>query len=63
MNASNGAELMARVRAGSFVTVRLPNGAQLVGRANVGADGAWLIRGRDGMPVAVTAGTITRVQP
>ena len=64
MNASNGAELIGRIRPGSMVTIRLENGAQLVGRAReCSADGAWLIRGADGMPHAARPSNVTRVQP
>lgn len=63
MNNENGAALIARIRPGSMVTIRRPDGAMLTGRASErSADGGWLIRGRDGMPHAVSAGNCTRVQ-
>lgn len=63
MNNSNGAALLARIRHGSAVTIRLENGAQLVGRAAYSdCRACWQVHGRDGVPYEVTSANVTRVQ-
>lgn len=67
MNNEHGAAMLARVRTGDLVTVRLPDGRQNTGRAGVlsNLEGLREVFARiapDAMPVAVTAGNIIRVQ-
>lgn len=63
MNNSNGAALIARVRAGSTVTIRDHRGAMVTGKALTGSDAGWLCRTSYGFAFAADSGNVTRVQP
>jgi hypothetical protein len=63
VNNSNGAALIARIRAGSTVTIRDHRGAMVTGKAKTASNGAWLCRTSYGFAFAADAGNVTRVQP
>ena len=63
MNNTNGAALLARVKAGDLVTVRTPSGSLLTGRYRENTLGLPLAIAPGGRFQFVTAGNIIRVQP
>lgn len=61
MNNENGKALLARVRAGDLVTLRMPDGSQFTGRAWIGL--GMFATGADGRALRVTESNILRIDP